>query len=128
MWWLWIIMMAGGLWALFVGRLPMLLFSGFGDYKVEGSVARVIGACLLIPLPLSIISGFVLALVIGETAVAFAAILSLGLTLLVAFGAVLIVRLVRKPHQIVDSAGNPLSPAMLENLQVAREKLQQALL
>jgi hypothetical protein len=127
MWWLWIIMMVGGLWALFAGRLPMLLFSGFGAYKVEGNVARVIGACLAIPLPLSIVSGFVLAFVVGEDAIAFVSILSLGFTILVALGAVLTVRFARKPHQVVDSAGHPFSPEMLEGLKVVRKKLQQAL-
>jgi ABC-type xylose transport system permease subunit len=118
---IWSVMLVAGLWALFTGKLPMILFSGLGTHKVEGKAAKTIGICLALSALISFVGVFFFAdnnfnsLILG-----------LGPTLLVMGGATFVVRRLRKPSPLTDDLSDLLPPEAIKNDEVVRQKLQRS--
>ena len=120
-------MLVAGLWALFTGKLPMVLFSGLGTHKVEGMAARVIGVCLALSAPVSFVSILVLSLLLESNSLVYTFVCGLGPTLLVMVGATFAVRGVRTPYQLSGNSDNPLSPEAIETDKAVRQKVQRSM-
>ena len=127
MWLIWITMLVSGLWTLFTGKVPMVLFSGLGTHKVEGRAAKVIGICLALPVPVGIATVFILGFFLGTDQAIFDWILAVALTLLSAIAAIFVVRRNRTPYELTDTAGNPVSPEAVEADRVVRQKVQRSM-
>ena len=124
---IWIVMLVAGLWALFTGKLPMVLFSGFGTHKVEGMAARVIGIGLALSAPVSFVSMLALSLLFESNGVVYTLVGGLGPTLLVMIGATLAVRAVRTPYPFSSESSHPLSPEAIETDRAVRQKVQRSM-
>jgi len=88
-----IAMFIGGLLALIKGEVPSFLVGG-GKYKVEGTVARVFGVLLLLPLPIAFLGAIVLILLFGKDGESFAAIIELVAVIGVSIISLVLVRIV----------------------------------
>jgi len=121
----WIVMLVTGLWALFTGRLPMILFSGLGTHRVEGIPARVIGSCLALSAPVSFVS-LGLGSLLDSDNLLYAIACGLGPTLLVMVAATLAVYRVRTPFQLAGNPDSPVSPEVIILDNAVRQKVQRS--
>lgn len=123
---IWIFMLVAGLWALFTGKLPMVLFSGLGTHKVDGRAARVIGACLAFAVLLSYISIVILNIFYASANLAYNLICGLIPALLFLVGASISVRRLRTPYQLTSDSSDPPSPEAAKIQKVVTQKVRRS--
>lgn len=90
-----IAMLIGGIYAIVTAKVPSFLVGG-GKYQVEGTVARLFGILLILPLPVAFLSGIILALLFGEGGTGYAAILEFITVIGIAIFATVLTRIVGK--------------------------------
>jgi hypothetical protein len=123
---IWIVLLVAGLWALFTGSLPMVLFSGFGTHRVEGIPARVIGLCLALSAPVSFVS-LGLSSLLGSDSSLYAFACGLGPTVLVMLAATIAVNRARTPYQLTGNPDSPVSPEVIKLDNSVRQKVQRSM-
>ena len=74
------VFLIAGIYAIFSAKVPSFLVGG-GKYHLEGAVARLFGAILIVPLPVAFLSGIVLTFLFGDDGTLYAMLLEF-LTLL----------------------------------------------
>ena len=96
-----IAMLIGGIYAIVTAKVPSFLVGG-GKYQVEGTVARLFGVLLILPLPVAFLGGIILALLFGEDGTGYAVILELITVFGVAILATVLTRVVGKKVELVN--------------------------
>jgi hypothetical protein len=113
----------GGGYALITGKVPALLFGG-GQYKVEGTPARWIGLLIMSPLPLAFGLDLLAIFLFGRGAAPFLIFGEWLIIILVAITAIVAVRLVRKPVEILSANGSPINESDSEAVKQIARKVQ----
>jgi hypothetical protein len=124
---IWIFMVVAGLWILFTGKAPMVLFGGLGTYKIEGRASRVIGACMALSVLVSYAGLVVLSVFADSGNIAYTMVCGLIPILLFLTGITIAIRRLRVPYPLSDSSGNPLSPDAIDTDVVVRKKVQNSM-
>jgi len=120
-------MFVTGVWGLFSGTLPSLLFGGPGKFTIEGRSARVIGAALMLPLPAAFASGFLLAWLFGEYGAPIALIMEIGFTVVIGAGCWIATRKLQTPFAASPKSDDAIAEKTLEDNKQAMSKAQQSL-
>ena len=96
-----IAMLIGGIYAIITAKVPSFLVGG-GKYQVEGTVARLFGVLLILPLPVAFLGGIIFALLFGEDGTGYAVIFELITVFGVAIIATVLVRVVGKKIEPIN--------------------------
>ena len=99
-----IILLIGGAYMLFTGKVPEILIGNPG-YKVESGTARALGVLLMAPLPVAIVASILLSMQYGSQGTAYATILEVALVVLTLIAAAVLIRVVREPMAVPGVAG-----------------------
>ena len=97
-----LIMLLGGIYVLIIGKVPSILIGG-GNYKLEGTNARLVGLVLILPVPFALLGGFLLAVFLGETGVVYAPLLEILIVLSIGIVAIILVRNMGEQIEPTDS-------------------------
>lgn len=89
-------MLAGGIWAIFTGKIPSSLVGG-KKHQVKGTMARVLGLLFILPLPVAFLGAVVLIALFGDAGQRYAIVLEIITVIGVALLAFVLVRIVGKP-------------------------------
>jgi hypothetical protein len=124
---IWIFLVVAGLWILFTGKAPMVLFGGLGTYRINSRASRIIGVCMVLSALLSFASLVVLSFFDESGNIVYTLVCGLVPVLLVLIGITIAVRRVRNPYPLNDSSGNPLSIDAIETDGMVRKKVQRSM-
>ncbi|MBW8012207.1 MAG: hypothetical protein FVQ83_13385 [Chloroflexi bacterium] len=95
-------MLAGGIYAVFSGKMPAFLIGG-SKRRLNDTTARLIGGLLIMPFPFALFVAFAFNSFYGEDGLSYASIIELVVVFSAALLAVILVRVLGKP--LGDVAG-----------------------
>jgi hypothetical protein len=96
-----IAMLIGGIYSIFSAKVPTFLFGG-GKYQVEGTVARLFGVLLILPIPLAFLGGIILVLLGIDNSALYTTILELVIVFGIAILATVLMRITGKRVEYVN--------------------------